>query len=409
VDIERLRSSPIGELVPIAAPQVDGSEPGKYWAYRPNPLPAEPDLRLATVTEATNAAMAIARLDQAVSQLPRPDLLVRPIVRREAASTSALEGTYAELDEVLEADFLEDRQMSREQREIQNVVRATEHAAKAISTRPISRRLLGELQAMLVRGTSSETYDSGDIRQRQVYIGPKGRRVEEARFVPTPPGDSLAEGFSDWEKWVNQSLDIPIIVRLALAHYQFETLHPYADGNGRLGRLVMLLQLIEDKALQWPILDLSTWLESHRTEYLDALLTTTCTGDFNPWVRFVSQGVLEQSERGIRNIARMLAYKDELIASLRSQGLKGGALVVAENLIGYPVLDVAIARQFTGTSFQATNTAIAHLVERGVLRESTGRQTNRIFVSDQALRLINGRADASLIVPHHQHGAQNPE
>src|SRR6185437_4047153 len=188
MNLEGLRHSPIGALVPIVVPQVDGSEPGKYWAYRADPLPTEPVLRLATVTAATNAAMAIARLDQAVSQLPRPDLLVRPIVRREAASTSALEGTYAELDEVLEADFLEDRQMSREQREIQNVVRATEYAAKEISARPISRRLLGELQALLVRGTSSETYDSGDIRQRQVYIGPKGRPVEEARFVPNPPG-----------------------------------------------------------------------------------------------------------------------------------------------------------------------------------------------------------------------------
>lgn len=391
MDLGRLRASPIGSLVSIAVPQSGGSEPKQYWAFQATALPAEPNLRMATLTAATNAAMAVARLDQAVSQLPRPDLLVRPVIRREAASTSALEGTYVELDAVLEADFLEDRQMSREQREIQNVVRATEHATKEILTRPISRRLLGELQEILVRGTDGETYDSGDIRQRQVYIGPKGRPVEEARFVPCPPGDILADGFSDWEKWVNQSAAVPIVVRLALAHYQFETLHPYADGNGRLGRLVILLQLIEDNALHWPILDMSTWLESRRTDYIDSLLSTTCTGDFDSWVGFIAEGVREQAERGVRNIARMMSFKDDLVASLRSQGLKGGALVIAENLIGYPVLDVASARALTGTSFQATNTAISHLVERGILREGTGRQTHRIFVSNQVLRMINDR------------------
>jgi Fic family protein len=339
--------------------------------------------------------MAVARLDQAVSQLPNPDLLVRPIIRREASSTSALEGTFADFDQVLEADFLEDRQMSREQREIQNVVRATELAVREIKSRPVSRRLLGELQSVIVRGTDGETYDSGDLRTRQVYIGPQNRPVEDARFVPCPPGISLIEGFSDWEKWVNERPDIPVVIRVALAHYQFETLHPYADGNGRLGRLIVVLQLMEYGALRSPLLNISTWLEAHRTQYLDNLLEVTCTGRFDPWIDFLSQGVLEQSQKGVESIAALIAFKERLVGDLRSKGLRGSALVIAENLIGYPVLDVTTARTLTKTSFQASNTAIAKLVELGVLHELTGRPTNRLFYSPTAYQLINGSSVSS--------------
>jgi Fic family protein len=392
VDLEALKQSPLGTLVPILVPTPgSGESTSSYWAFVPKPLPEKPTLTLTSVSAATKAAMAVARLDQAVSQLPNPELLLRPIIRREAASTSALEGTYAEFDEVLEADFLEDRQMSREQREIPNVVRATEAAVAAITTRPISRKLIGELQAIIVQGTDGETYDSGDLRQRQVYIGPPNRPVEEARFVPCPPGDVLVEGFSDWEKWINGAIDVPIIIRLALGHYQFETLHPYADGNGRLGRLILTLQLIENAALRAPILNISTWLESRRTEYLDNLLKVTCTGDFDPWISFISEGVREQSDKGLRDINRLLAFKDALVTGLRARGLKGSSLVIAENLIGYPALDVAVAKQITGHSFQAANTAVARLVELGVLKEVTGRPTNRLFYCPAILDMLNDR------------------
>lgn len=395
MELDRLGASPIGQLVPIAVP-VEGSmeASGKYWAYVPSSLPAVPVVGMAAIDAATKAAMAVARLDQAVSQLPTPDLLIRPIIRREAASTSALEGTYAEFDDILEADFLDDRQMSREQREISNVVRATEVAVKLITTRPISRKLIGELQEIIVRGTDGETYDAGDLRNRQVYIGPKNRPVEEARFVPCPPGDILADGFSNWEKWINAQNNVPVVVKMALGHYQFETLHPYADGNGRLGRLILNLQLFEEQALRWPVLDISSWLEVRRAEYMDGLLNTTCSGDFNPWIEFFSTGVREQAEKGIRNIETLLGFRDELVASVRRRNLRGGALVLAEKMIGYPVMDVRTAQHLTETTFQAANTAISRLVDLGVLRELTGRRVNRLFSCAPVLELLGMRRDA---------------
>lgn len=377
-------------MMPITVPTTrSGGTSDTYWAYVASALPSEPRLGLRCLTEATTAAMAIARLDQAVSQLPNPQLLIRPIIRREARSTSALEGTYADFNQVLEADFLADRELSSEQREIQNVVRATEYAVSELQRRPISRKFLGELQAIIVQGTAGDSYDSGDLRQRQVYIGSDREPVAKARFIPCPPGDELVRAFSDWEKWINDEAAVPIVVRLALGHYQFETLHPYADGNGRLGRLIIALQLIENQALRWPILDISTWLESRRSEYLDGLLETSCTGNFDDWITFFSTGIREQADKGVDSINRLLTFKDALLAALRRRGLKGGSLVIAENLIGYPVLDVPTARRLTGTSFQAANTAVARLVEFGVLQEITGRPTNRLFYSAAALGLMN--------------------
>lgn len=390
MNIEKLRASPVGSLHGILVPAPGQTElTQRHWAYIPAPLPAVPSLSLRALNMAATAAMAVARLDQAVSHLPNPALLVRPILRREATSTSALEGTYATFNEVLEADFLDDRQMTYEQREITNFVRATERAVNELVARPISRNLIGDLQAMIVRGTSGDSYDAGDLRQRQVFIGAKSLPVTEARFVPCPPGDALVEGFSDWEKWVNGENDVPIVAKMALAHYQFETLHPYADGNGRLGRLIAILQLMECGALRAPVLNISPWFEVRRDEYMDGLFAVSETGDFDRWVEFFSKGILEQAEDAVRVIDDLLALKEKVVGDLRQKGVRGLALEIAQSLIGYPIIDVATARDMTGKSFMAANQAVARLVAEGVLREATGRKVNRLFVCNPVLKIVS--------------------
>jgi Fic family protein len=356
----------------------------------PNPLALELNFEMSTMNIAAKAAMAIARLDQAVAHLPNPTLLLRPIIRREASSTSALEGTFAEFDAVLEADFLEDRQLTTEQREIQNVVRATELAMERIKELPIGRRLVGELQSVIVRGTADDSYDAGDLRKRQVYIGPKNRPVQEARFIPPPNGDLLEDGFSHWEKWINAESDIPIVIKMALGHYQFETLHPFANGNGRLGRLIGLLQLIEDGTLSYPIMNLSAWLEARRTEYVDGLLTVTRTGDFDTWIRFYASGVLAQAQIGISTINALEKFKEETLARLRAARVRGAAIVIAESLIGYPLMNVSVARTMTGLTFETANNAISKLVEMDVLEEITGRPVNRLFACEPVMSIVQG-------------------
>jgi Fic family protein len=341
------------------------------------------------VNAAARAAMAIARLDEALFQLPNPKLLVRPFVRREAVSTSALEGTYAAFDEVLEAEFLDDKQMSADQREAFNYVRATDEALRLLEERPLSRPLVGQLQKIIVRGTPGDTYDAGDLRQRLVKIGSPGQPIEETRYIPPPHGAVLEQGFSDWEKWIHADSDIPMVAKVAIAHYQFESLHPYNDGNGRVGRLVAILQLIQEGVLRLPVLNIAPWFEARRDQYTQGLFGVTISGDFNPWVELFSEAVLAQAEDGMITIRDLLKLREGMVLQLRKDGIRGSALQIAENLVGYPIIDVPTVREMIGKSFEAANQAVARLVERGVLREVTGRKTNRMFACDSVLRITN--------------------
>lgn len=397
MDIETLAASPCGRLEPISGVDLRG-EDWKHYAFVPEPLPAEPNLSLAAMDAATQAAMAVARLDQAGSQLPNPALLVRPAVRREAVSTSALEGTYTAYDDVFEADFMEERQLTSEQREVRNYVHATEQAFNLLTELPISRRLLGQVQKTIVNGTRDDSPEAGDLRTTQVCVGARGareREVEQARFVPPPPGQILEEGMSAWEKWVNSDNHVPIIAKMALAHYQFETLHPYNNGNGRLGRLVAILQLIEEKVLRWPLINVSPYLDEHRDEYIEELYNISLSGDFNPWVSFFSAAILDQADEGVRTIQELLKFKDVTLAALRRASVRNAAaLELVESLIGYPMIDVPTASKMLQKPFQTANRAVAKLVEFGILREITGRNMGRLFACSEVLRITSGRTHA---------------
>lgn len=388
MDVEAVRQSPIGELVPIRGTDPRTMTPWEYWAYLPSALPQLPHLTPRAISLSAKAGAAVARLDEAVARLPRPEILVRPIIRKEARSTSALEGTYATFEEVLEADFLEDQQMSSEQREVRNFVEATEAAVISIQDCRITRSFLGELQRMIVKGTPGDTPDAGDIRPYQVAIGPKDKPIDEARFVPCPPGDQLEAGVKDWESWIAADSDLLIIAKVAIAHYQFETLHPYGDGNGRLGRLISILQLMKEGELRWAVLNIAPWFEANRDLYQEGLLQLTLTGDFSTWVELFAHAVELQAREGLQKIQELLTLRDQMVATLRAGGLRGSAIEIAEILIGYPVIDVRTASRLINKTFEASNVAIAKLVEHGILQEITGRSQNRLFGCVQAAYTI---------------------
>lgn len=389
MDVEAVGQSPIGKLVPIKGTDPRTMQPWEYWAYLPNPLPTHPNLSTSATAAAAQAAMSIARLDEAVAQLPRPQILVRPIIRREATSTSALEGTYATFQEVLEADFLQHNQMSLEQREIRNYVEAAELAVQNITERRISRSFLGSLQKTVVSGTKGDTPDAGDIRPHEVAIGPKDRPIHEARFVPCPAGDRLVAGMATWEEWVAAKSDLLIVAKMAIAHYQFETLHPFGDGNGRLGRLIALLQIMKAGELRWAVLNIAPWFEARRTEYQDGLMQVTLTGDFSPWVELFAQAVDIQAREGLAKIQHLLVIRDRMVSHLREQGMRGSPIELAEVLIGFPVIDVPTVRSLIGKSFQAANTTVGKMIDAGFLREITGRRQDRMFVALEVLDAIN--------------------
>ncbi len=359
-----------------------------HYAYVPNPLPTEINFNQATYKKLSVADRALGALEAQVQQLPNPRLIVQPSVFREAVSTSALEGTYAPLSEVLEAQYVEDRRQSAEVREVQNYVRAANAGVDMIKTKPICVTLLQDLQKMIVKGTRGDGYDSGSLRQRQVCIGNQGDGIEEARFVPPPPGDLLIKGMSDWEAWINADDEIPLLVKTALGHYQFETLHPFSDGNGRLGRLVITLQLIAGGALTYPILNLSPWFEPRRDRYIDHLLDTTITGNVEPWVSFFAEAVANRASAASKTIKDLLAVRTEILQMLKEDRAKGMILDLAGDLIGYPRISVSQTADLYDVSYPAANAVITRLVGMGILREITGGTYGRIFACDRVFNVI---------------------
>ncbi|MBQ0991402.1 Fic family protein [Micromonospora sp. H61] len=377
--------------MPISGHDARYDEPYDHKAFLPNPLPSQIDLAQETFRDLTASTAAVARLDQAAIRLPNPMLLARPAIRREAVSTSALEGTYAALDDVLEADFLEAGEVSASVAEVVNYVRAAEMAYEWIKERPITIGMLRQLQKVLVKGTRADTADAGDVRSIQVFIGLSAGRVTEARFVPPPPGDQLRAGFEAWENWINTKDDLPLIAKMALGHYQFETLHPFNDGNGRLGRLVCVLQLATEGELRVPVLNLSPWLEVRRREYQDHLLEISMTGRFDQWIRFFSEAVRAQAVLAVERIDALLDWKEHALDRLREANVRGVAARIVEDLIGYPMITPTTASQMYSVSYPAVNTAIRRLEGLGILQERTGRRYARVFAAKDVLRIIDAR------------------
>jgi Fic family protein len=217
-------------------------------------------------------------------------------------------------------------------------------------------------------------------------IGDRGRGIEQARFVPPPNGELLINGVTEWEKWVNAEHDMPILVRAALAHYQFETLHPFSDGNGRIDRLAITLQLIQEGLLRFPILNLSPWLEPRREDYIDHLQDISKTGDFDPWVRFFAEAVRARSQAAIATIGRLTGFVADVVDALKRDGARGAVLDLSNNLIGYPLMAVADVQRDLDVSYPTANSAVSRLVNAGVLRETTGRNYGRLFVCDRVYR-----------------------
>jgi len=315
-----LPASPVGTLVPIGGHDGRFGEDYETEAFIPNDLPDEVDLPGSVWMTVSEAMTELGRLDAAASLIPNPQLVARIATRREAVGTSALEGTYAELTELFAAEVVPDADLAGHVppnvREVMNYTRAADSAYEWVTDRPITLSRLCGLQAEIVRGTPSDGPEAGALRARQVFIGARNRRVAEARFVPPPPGDLLRSRCERWVAWLTAPAplaNIQLIARVAVAHYQFETLHPFTDGNGRVGRLVAVLQILREGALRAPVLAISPWLEDHADEYRDHLLAVSVTGDWAPWIDFFARAVRDEARAGHDRIMRLLALRDEAV------------------------------------------------------------------------------------------------
>jgi Fic family protein len=391
MDLERLNASPIGRLVPILGPDPATREIVEGHAFLPAPLPREITLSTTTWTAVNTATAALARLDGAARLIPSPALLRRPALRREAQSTSALEGTYAPFADVLAADRDDLQNMSAELREVLNFETMAELAFSWPEGRPLTLGMLGELQRVLVKGTAGELSDAGGLRDRIVVIGAPGRGFDDARFVPPPPGDQLRAELEDLLRWIEQPPNVPTVVQAAMVHYQFETLHPYSDGNGRLGRLLVIVQLLRGALIREPLLVVSPWFEERRDRYQDALLALSFDGDWDRWIAFFADGVAASAAESQRKVERLVGLQADLRSAVQAAGKRGTAERLAADLVGLPYLTRSdVARRY-GLSGQGAFNAISTLLDLGILDVSsmTTRRGAQMYVAPQVVEVVS--------------------
>lgn len=401
MDVARFARSPVGQLVPLRGTDDRTGEQYDHVAFMPYPLADEPILSGPTWWAVSRAGHALGRLHQAARQIPSPALLRRSTLRREAQSTSALEGTFVPLGEVLAADVLGEASQSVQLREVLNYANTAEAAfGWWADGRRITVGMLCELHRLLIEGTPTDTDQTGRVREIQVVIGSRGGSVIDARFVPPPPGLDLEAGLQDLVDWVNASevRRRDPVVAAALAHYQFEALHPFHDGNGRIGRLLVVLQLMQDGVLNDSLLSVSPWFEARRSDYQERLALVSAVGDWDGWVGFFAAGLEASAIDTAERIDALLDVQERHLTLLRDAGVTGLAREVAESLIAYPYATVSTLAERTGKSFQAANNAVRKLVELGVLTERTGRTHGRVFEASGVV--------AALTRPHPAHEAR---
>lgn len=386
----------MGELVDISGTDPRTGVPWEHQAFIPRPLPStSPTLLPATYRAVAKARAALAALDATARQLPNPQLLRGLSLRREAQSTSALEGTYAPLDEVLTAD--EEATQTGELTEVLNYVTMADAGFTWIQEgRPLTLDLLQSLQGILMRGTPLEP-ESGRLRTTQVVIGrrdvpaPVSAPIHAARFVPSPPGDQLVGGVSDLVHWLGTDHDAEIdpVVQSAMAHYQFETLHPFRDGNGRLGRFLIVITLLTTGVLTEPTLTVSPWFEARRTEYDDALLAVSTQGDWDGFIGFFAGSLQGAADSTRDQMLALVAVQEELKDLVRSSPLRAdSAISLVDLAVANPSFTVRRVSRELGLSYGRSNKLVAQLVELGVLQPVGAGSTSRRFIAPRVLDVL---------------------
>ena len=345
--------------------------PWEHAVFVPDPLPdVMPSLSAQTVLRLGDARAALAALDSTARQLHNPSVFRQPSLRLEAQSTSAIEGTYEPLRAVLTADPQDPHSVGM--REVLNYVTTAEHAFEWIAEgRPITVGLLTELQRRLVAGTAADTRSAGNVRDIQVVIGGRpGESVQAARFVPHPPGDELNRRVRDLVDWVrdghHESVDP--VVAAAMAHYAFETLHPFNDGNGRIGRLLVVLQLYAGGILSEPTLTVSPWFEARRQLYYDRLFAVSTGSRWDDWIRFFAEGIAASATSTSSTMLAMVDAQKVLRERVRSSHLRAdSAQAVVEFAMEHLVFTVREVQAAVGVSYPRANKLVGDLIDLEVL------------------------------------------
>lgn len=359
-----------------------------YQSFTPALLPPEPPIELdaETVELLVRANRQLAALDGIAARIPNMPLFVSMYVRKEALMSSQIEGTQATLEDVL--DPMLEANTSRSVADVVNYVKATDYAMKRLETLPLCNRLLRETHAVLMEGVRGQEKYPGEFRRSQNWIGGQGSSLKTARYVPPSPED-MEQAMSDLEKYINGEDGQDELIRAALIHYQFETIHPFLDGNGRIGRLLITLYLMEKKLLSTPALYISYFLKRNRVEYYDRMTEVRRNGSYEQWVRFFLQAVEECARDAIETIDRLTALHEKNAAIVSGMGRAAkNALLVFRYLEANPIIDIRKTAQALGLSFNTVAAAVRRLTEAGILVQTDAANRNRSFAYKAYLGIL---------------------
>lgn len=379
--------------------------PERYWAFFPTETPRRLSLSDEVVKLLDEATGAVHRLGGVGRLIPNPHLLIGPHLRLEAVLSSRIEGTKTDVGQLLlfEAGQIPSSDAADDATEVANYIVAMEHGlARVRDGFPISIRLLREMHERLLQGVRGQHRRPGELRTSPVWIG--GATLDDAVFVPPPP-DEMQRALGDLERFLHET-DLPLLVQLALAHYQFEVIHPFLDGNGRIGRLMIPLMLVLRDAIPQPLLYLSAYFEQHRSEYYDHLLITSQKGDLMPWIAFFLRGVRRQARDSEERTVRLVELQHQLRNELLEEGRPNSVVRLGEQLFAIPVVTAARVESMIGVTRPTAQAAIDALVERGDLREITGRARGRVYEAPAIFEAVYGavEVEGSHVDPQHSFG-----
>ena len=359
-----------------------------YKSFKPSPLPPLPPLEIDEnlIKLLVEANRQLAQLDTASQLIPNIELFVSMYVRKEALMSSQIEGTQCTLEDILDPQL--DVNANADVGEVINYIKAAHFALERLKTLPICNRVLRETHAVLMEGVRGQEKSPGEFRRSQNWIGPSGSTLKNARYIP-PNVEDMENAMSDLEKYINESDKYDPLIQAALIHYQFETIHPFLDGNGRIGRLLILLYLMEKKLLSKPVIYVSYFLKMNQIEYYDRISEVRRKGNYEQWISFFLEAVSSAAEDALKSIGKLSALREKNIARLpKSSKRKDNVRALFDYLEQHPIIEIKQTAAALDVSYNTVSSAVKKLMMLGILKETTNAARNRVFTYEEYLDIL---------------------
>ncbi len=358
----------------------------EYLSFKPASLPQELNLSSEIIGKLSKANRELAKLDIAAGFIPNSDLFIAMYVRKEALISSQIEGTQCTLDDIL--DPFVDSNANLDVADVINYIDAIHFALDKLKELPLCNRFFRDIHAVLMKGIRGEEKNPGEFRRSQNWIGPANSSLKEAKFIP-PNVDDMNEAMGDLEKYINDGDDYDPLIRTALIHYQFETIHPFLDGNGRIGRMLILLYLMEQEIISDPCIYISYFLKKNQIEYYDRITEVRKSGNYEQWISFFLDAVTDAAQDSFNSIFKLVELHNKNIELLpKTSRKRDNARLIFDYIEQYPIINIKNTAKQLGMSYNTASSTILKFVELGILRETTNDQRNRVFVYEEYLNIL---------------------